>query len=54
MIYTARHTAANRLITNGTDIKTLQDLLGHASILTTERYLSGLDLASRKKLLKVL
>src|SRR5262245_17531253 len=38
VLYLARHPFGTRLIEAGEDIKTVADLMGHASVKTTERY----------------
>lgn len=43
-----RHTSATLLLYNGTDIKTVQERLGHADFTTTGRYLHLIDSADLK------
>ena len=49
--YTARHTSANNLLTNQVDLATLQDLLGHSTLASTQHYTQGLPHHQRKKLI---
>ncbi len=42
-----RHTVATRLVMNGIDLKTIQDLLAHSQISTTQRYMHAIP--ERKK-----
>ena len=41
--YVMRHTFATTLMDNGSDLKTVQALLGYSHIRTTERYLHSSD-----------
>lgn len=49
--HTLRHTYATRMLEAGTDIYTLKELMGHASVTTTEIYLHLCDRAKREQAL---
>ena len=48
-----RHTFASHLVMNGVDIKTVQELLGHANVTMTMRY-SHLAPVHRSRAIKIL
>jgi integrase/recombinase XerC len=49
-VHTLRHTMATHHIARGTDLKTVQETLGHASLETTARYIALAKNAQRKAL----
>jgi len=49
-VHTLRHTMATHHIARGTDLKTVQETLGHASLATTSIYVSLAKKAQRKAL----
>jgi integrase/recombinase XerD len=54
-VHVFRHTYAMALVRNGVDIRTIQTLLGHAKITTTQVYLrmSGVEVAEAVQVLPV-
>lgn len=48
--YTARHTFANIAMQKGADKSFIQEALGHSSMKTTESYISGFDLETKRKI----
>lgn len=49
-VHTLRHTMATHHIARGTDAKTVQETLGHATLTTTTIYISLAKKAQRKAL----
>ncbi len=49
-VHTLRHTMATYRVARGTDLKTVQETLGHASLETTTIYVSLAKKAQRKAL----
>ena len=49
-VHTLRHTMATHHVAKGTDLKTVQETLGHADLATTTMYVSLAKAAQRKAL----
>ena len=49
-VHTLRHTMATHHVAKGTDLKTVQETLGHASLATTSIYVSLAKKAQKKAL----
>src|SRR5437763_16770550 len=49
-VHTLRHTMATHHVARGTDLKTVQETLGHANLKTTSIYVSLAKTAQRKAL----
>ena len=49
-VHTLRHTMATHHIANGTDLKTIQETLGHADLATTALYVSLAKQAQKRAL----
>ncbi len=49
-VHTLRHTMATHHVANGTDLKTVQETLGHTSLAMTSIYVSLAKTAQRKAL----
>lgn len=53
IVHRIRHTVATTLLANGVDLRTAQDILGHASIATTSLYLHVVDERKREAANKI-
>jgi integrase/recombinase XerC len=49
-VHTLRHTVATHHLIRGTNLRTVQSILGHQDITTTSRYASVVEVAKRKAL----
>jgi integrase len=47
LTHAIRHTVATRMLQQGVDLETVRDVLGHADITTTARYLHAVDARKR-------